>query len=130
MREYAREILKIINLSNEHLNAEQIFFKMKKIKPKIVLASVYNNLIALCDKELIKRITIEGQPDCFDKAIKHDHLVCKRCGKLFDVNFEDLTETLTFQLGIPILSYDLRVTYICNECKKEELHIEKNQNKK
>lgn len=112
-------ILDIINDSGDHLTAEQIFMHLKAIAPKTVLATVYNNLNTLCDEGLIRRISIEGSPDRYDKAVKHDHLVCKKCGALSDITFADLTASLSAQLGEPILSYDLKVNYICPACRRE-----------
>ena len=112
-------ILDIINNSCEHLTAEQVFFEAKKVVPKIVLATIYNNLNQLTEDGLIRKISIVGNPDRFDKATKHDHLVCCKCGALSDICFSDLTASLSEQLGEPILSYDLNVNYICPKCRKE-----------
>ena len=40
MGKYANEILNLINSSDNHMTAEQVFFELKKSQPKIVLASV------------------------------------------------------------------------------------------
>ena len=110
-------ILDIINDSGEHLTAEQIFLRLKEQVPKVALATVYNNLNSLCDSDLIRRVSVEGSPDRYDKTVKHDHLVCRKCGALSDISFSDLTASLSEQLGEPILSYDLKVNYICPECR-------------
>lgn len=110
-------ILDIINNSDDHLTAEQVFWQLKNIAPKTVLATVYNNLNTLCDEGLIRRVSVEGCPDRYDKAKKHDHLICKECGALSDITFSDLTASLSSQLGEPILSYDLKVNYICPACR-------------
>ena len=65
-----------------------------------MLATVYNNLNMLCDKELIRKISLEGSPDRYDRKRRHDHLVCRKCGRLSDMVFEDLTATLSAQLKI------------------------------
>ena len=111
-------IHEIINNSNEHLIAEQVFFQLRKIAPKTVLATVYNNLKSLCEEGAIRRISMEGSPDRYDKIKKHDHLVCSKCKALSDITFSDLTASLSEQLGEPILSYDLKVNYICPDCRK------------
>ena len=59
-------------------------------------------------------------PDRYDRIEKHDHLVCKRCGKLADINLEDLTEALQKQVQVPLLSYDLKLMYLCDDCRKQE----------
>ena len=102
------------------MTAEQVFFALKKTEPKVVLATVYNNLNTLCSEDLIRKISMEGSPDRYDKIRRHDHLICKRCGKLSDIMFEDLAGRLEEQLRENILSYDLRVFYLCPECRTKE----------
>lgn len=120
MTKYEKEIFAIINTSREHLTVEQIFHKLKETHPNVVLATVYNNLNRLLKTELIRRVSIEGMPDRYDRMKKHDHLVCRHCGKLADITFEDLTASLHEQLGEDFLYYDLKVYYLCPECRKEQ----------
>lgn len=119
MTQNGKLILDIVMNSNAHLTAEQIFLQLKQTAPKIVLSTVYNNLNTLCEQGMLRKISIEGSPDHYDKNTKHDHLVCKQCGALSDKTFADLTESLSAQLGEPILSYDLKVNYICPSCRKK-----------
>ena len=125
MRKYAELILELVNQSEGHMTAEQLFLKLKKTEPKVVQATVYNNLNALCQKGLIRKLSMENTPDRYDIISKHDHLVCRKCGTLSDINFEDLTENLEKQLGEGIyvahgiLSYDLKVFYLCPKCREE-----------
>ena len=119
MTKYAEQILRRISESESHMTAEQIFLELKKTEPKVVQATVYNNLNALCQKGLIRKLSMEGSPARYDKIQKHDHLVCQRCGALSDINFQDLTRDLESQLGEGILSYDLKVFYLCPACRKK-----------
>lgn len=129
MTKNAEQILAIINASHEHLSAEQIFFRLKETNKSVVLATVYNNLSFLYKQGLIRKISVEGFPDRYDNIKRHDHLVCRNCGKLSDILLDDLTEKLQNQLGVPILSYDLKINYICEECaKKESKNCNKNLN--
>lgn len=119
MTKNGKLIFDIIMNSPEHLTAEQIFLQLKQTAPKTVLSTVYNNLNTLCEQGLIRKVSIEGNPDRYDKNTKHDHLVCTQCGALSDKTFTDLTESLSAQLGEPILSYDLKVNYVCPACRKK-----------
>lgn len=114
----AKKIQEIINGSNEHLTAEEIFLEFKRQGQKISLATVYNNLNTLYEQGLIQKVSIAGYPDRYDKTVRHDHLVCKECGRLSDVILEDLTERLKKQIDVEIITYDLKICYICSECKK------------
>ena len=109
-------ILSIINETHEHLTAEQIFLKAKEINPKIVLATIYNNLNKMVDKGLIRRVTFQGMTAVYDKTVRHDHLICKNCGKIMDVTLDDLTKMIDKKLNIKIISYDLNIHYICDDC--------------
>ena len=117
MTKYAKLILELINNSDEHLTAEQIFFRLKMTCPKIVLATVYNNLNQLHDQDLIRKVSVEGFPDRYDKNIKHDHLLCRKCGSLADVHLADMTAMLQAQIPEEIFSYDLKISYICPKCR-------------
>lgn len=117
MTKYARLILELVNHSKEHMTAEQLFLELKKAEPKVVQATVYNNLNSLCQEGLIRKMSIEGSPDRYDKVHRHDHLICKKCGALCDISFEDLTGALKQQFGEEIISYDLKVFYLCPKCR-------------
>ena len=119
MTKNAEYILEIINSSKMHLTAEQIYLALKEKNEKAVLATVYNNLSYLHRQGLIRKVSVEGCPDRYDNITRHDHLVCRKCGKLSDIMLEDLTEKLQRQIEIPMLSYDLKINYICDECLKK-----------
>lgn len=119
MTKYAKKILEIVEASRSHLTAEQIFLVLKETCPKVVLATVYNNLNRLWQEERIRKVSVEGMPDRYDRIQRHDHLVCKYCGKLADVDLEDLTERLEQQAGVSILAYDLKLMYVCDSCRRQ-----------
>ena len=120
MTKYEKEIFAIINTSREHLTVEQIFLKLKEAHPNVVLATVYNNLKKLLKEELVRKVSVEGMQDRYDRMKKHDHLVCRQCGKLADVALEDLSASLREQLGEDFLYYDLKVYYLCPECRAKQ----------
>lgn len=113
------KIFNIIKDSKEHLTAEEIFLLMKEKEEKVVLATIYNNLATLLNNGQIMKISASGFPDRYDVNTKHDHLFCTVCGKLSDIHLKDLTKSLKKQINIDIDSYDLKVNYICDECKKK-----------
>lgn len=119
MTKYARKILEIVDLSYSHMTAEQIFASLRQTYPKVVLATVYNNLNRLWEEGRIRKISVEGMPDRYDRIQRHDHLVCKKCGRLLDVDLGDLTAQLEKKAGIPILSYDLKLLYLCEDCRNK-----------
>lgn len=119
MTKYAQQILDIINTCSDHLTAGQIYLRLKALNSKIVLATVYNNLNLLCEQDRVRKVSLEGYPDRYDKIVKHDHLVCEKCGALSDICLSDLTAQLQEQIPEEIISYDLKVNYICPSCRSK-----------
>jgi len=120
MRDNARLILEIINASTAHPTAEQIFLSLKSENKSVSFATVYNNLGELHRKGLIRKITVEGEADRYDKTARHDHLFCVRCKKIKDVYLKDISPFLLQETGESVLSYDIKINYICADCKAAE----------
>ena len=120
MPRYAEEILATVTELQRHLTEEQVFMEMKKEHPSIAIGTVYKHLNALAEEGLLHRITESGSPDRYDRTERHDHLICSRCGKIADVRLPDMRERIREALGQEILSYDLRIRYICPACREQE----------
>lgn len=120
MTKYGKLILEVINETEDHLTVEQIFERVRRIYPNIVLASVYNNVNRLVKEGAVKRIRLEGYSDRYDRVERHDHLICRRCGALTDIHLRDLTKCLEHESGVKVLSYDLKIGYICPKCQDKE----------
>lgn len=112
-------ILMIINDSCDHLTTEQIFLKAKEVNPKMVLATVYNNINKLVNQGKIRRVSMPGKTDVYDKIYPHDHLICQNCGKIKDAHLDDMTNIINKKLNMKIISYDLNIQYICSDCLKQ-----------
>ena len=117
MTKNAQLILEIINMSTEHLTAEEIYNKLLNSNKKMSMATVYNSLHSLHELGLIRKIPMEGNYDRYDKTIRHDHLICKSCGKISDANLNDLTDEFKRSTGLLIEGYDLKLFHLCNNCK-------------
>ena len=75
---------------------------------------------SLAGEGLLHRITESGSPDRYDRTERHDHLICSRCGKIADVHLPDMQSRIEHALGRDILSYDLKIRYICPDCREQE----------
>ncbi len=120
MTKNCKEILGIINSSNDHMTAEGIFQKVTASGGKMSLATVYNSLNSLYETGAIRKLSFQNQNDRYDKVIPHDHLICKKCGKIADFNFKDLVSDLSRKTGVSVLNYDLNVYYLCENCAEKE----------
>ena len=120
MSKYAEEILAAVTELQQHPKAEQVFMAMKKDHPNIALGTVYKHLNALAEEGLLHRITESGSPDRYVRTERHDHLICSRCGKIEDIRLPDMQSRIERALGRDILSYDLKIRYICPDCREQE----------
>jgi Fe2+ or Zn2+ uptake regulation protein len=113
-------ITKIIQTAQGHLTAEQIYLSAKEEMPAIAVGTVYRNLRLMEENGEIRRISMPNAPDRFDKTTRmHDHLVCRICGNLLDVHFENLHEIFAGCADMQIDSYELMLYGVCPDCLKQ-----------
>ena len=111
-------ILQILQESHGHLRADEIYRLVKQRFPGMVLATVYNNLHALCEAGLIREIKMADGANFYDKTpTAHEHATCTKCGKLFDLDVGDLRAMLAANSTLPICSYELMVHTVCPMCE-------------
>ena len=111
-------ILEVLRSDKCHHTAEELFMLAKVKLPSISRATVYNNLRALEEEEIIRRISGDGGPDRYDNSfIPHAHLVCSVCGAVSDIDIPHINETLSETLGSEVESYELKVRSRCLLCR-------------
>lgn len=111
-------ILDIVKNTNDHLSADEIYILARSRLPGIALATVYNNLNTLYNTGQIGKVKIPDSADLFDRSpVLHDHLICSRCKCVKDVEIPNFLEHLKESIGEDIVSYDLTLKYICDDCK-------------
>ena len=124
MTKQKKLILQIIEKSHVHPTAEDIFKEARQHMPKIALGTVYRNLNSLVEDGLVRRVTTSGVPDRFDQVkVKHDHLVCRSCGQIKDVETDGILAQLKSLTGEDIISYELNAYYLCETCKSKEVNV-------
>jgi Fe2+ or Zn2+ uptake regulation protein len=117
-------IYDIINKSSDHLTAEEVYRQAIDKMPKIVLATVYNNLNALVKDGLIIKLNLPDKNAHYDKVIPHDHMVCDECGKIFDVFVsnkiaDDFLKSAEAITGNALTSYELTLHCKCKDCQNK-----------
>jgi len=113
-------VLKVLQNSEGHLQADEIFRRVKEYYPNMVLATVYNNLHALVDTGYIRHVKTATGADFYDKTpTPHEHALCSVCGKLIDADLGDFEALLRERAEIPILTYDLILHTVCPDCVNE-----------
>ena len=112
-------ILDIIRSDKAHHTADEIFHLANERLGGISLATVYNNLHALEEAGLIRRITAEHLADRYDSSfIPHGHLICERCERVTDFNIDGFESLLSETIGNSFSSYELKVRHLCTRCRE------------
>lgn len=111
-------ILDIVRNMNGHLSADDIYILARDKMPGIALATVYNNLNVLYNTGEIGKVKIADSADLYDKSpVIHDHLICRGCKCVTDINIPDIHRHIEENLNEPILSYNLCIDYLCKKCR-------------
>ncbi len=124
MNNYSKQreiILNVIKDMHTHPTAEEIYEKVHDVDEKISKSTVYRNINILVDNGKIRKISMPSGSDRYDYFHKiHNHIVCEKCGKVFDFNCElpiELKEAIMNQLHNKItLTDNIKINGICNDC--------------
>ena len=112
-------ILEVIRSDAAHHTAEEIYFLSKEKLPTISKATVYNNLKAMDEEGLIRKISGEGSSDRYDKnRIPHGHIFCKDCGGIYDIHVPHIGEQIEDENSVTVLEYELKVFGSCDKCRQ------------
>jgi Fe2+ or Zn2+ uptake regulation protein len=104
-----------------HPTADQIFEKVRAIIPNISLGTVYRNLQKLVAEEKLQVLTL-GRTQHFDPMLKrHEHLICQKCGHVYDLFADRKEEILPASLpheGFTVTSHQLAFYGTCRPCSE------------
>lgn len=82
-------VLQVIRDSEEHLTANEVFDKARKIQSGISFATVYNSLRFLKEQRMIGEVRFGNDATRYDRNLtRHDHAICNDCGKLVDLELD------------------------------------------
>ena len=96
-------VLEVIRSDKCHHTADEIFKLAKELLPGISRGTVYNNLKALEEEKIIRRISGDGGADRYDSAFKpHGHIICTECGRVWDFAIEGFDSTLASAIGMEV----------------------------
>ncbi len=128
MGNYSRqreEILQAVKDNLIHPTAEDIYTIIKANDSTASMSTVYRNLNLLVSQKVIRRIEVPNGSDRFDSNITpHQHITCKKCGKIsdvfIDISMESLKEEVAKQSDMELTGYQLMLEGICGDCQDKE----------
>lgn len=120
----AQAVLTIVRAAQNHPSAIEIYEAVRRVRPRIGLASVYRILHHLVEQGYIKEAG--GRDEChrYDgHTARHDHAICTVCGALLDVPSEVTIAPAVLQAaaqaaGIELGSHEVRLYGRCSSCQR------------
>lgn len=116
-----RVIIEELDKNRTHPTADEIFERVRQVKPRISLGTVYRNLEILADQGKVRKIEVPGGPMRFDaRTDEHSHIRCKICGRVDDIEVEEgtnLKDRVKDDMGYEILECHVEVVGICPHCR-------------
>lgn len=100
-----------------HIAIEDIYAEVKKQFPSISLATVYKNITALKEENILTEIHPKDSKVKFETTKQpHGHFVCKKCKEVFDF---ELQNSCNPSLAVieQIETSEVYLYGICKKCK-------------
>jgi Fur family peroxide stress response transcriptional regulator len=117
---YRRVVLEVLRRTESHPTAAEVFRIVRRRRPGVAYATIYNSLNWLESKGMIARVDFAEEAARYDPITdRHDHLVCDRCGLLRDVHLAlpaRLLGRASRSLGFRIERYRVEVFGLCGRC--------------
>ena len=116
-------VLNAVTKMRRHVTADEVYDYIKKDYPSIGKGTVYRNLSILADENKIRKVEMPNGADCFDFTLeKHYHIRCIKCGKVFDVDMDEIKTLDSFihdRHGMKFLDFDIVFKGICKDCQNK-----------
>ncbi len=108
--------------TDDHPSAELIHKVVRKRYPMVSLSTVYKTLDLLRERKMVNEIEVDGESRFDAHTDEHINLVCLRCGKIEDVDEEELTEIqirAAKKSKYVILKSSFELIGYCSNCKSK-----------
>ena len=105
--------------SASHPDADAIHKSLRAAYPTLSLGTVYKTLETLQSLGLARAVSSPGPTRRFDgNRTPHHHLLCTRCGRLMDVELDQLAQ-IALPAGLDFQVTDLTIQFngICSTCQ-------------
>jgi Fur family transcriptional regulator, ferric uptake regulator len=117
-------VLESLCSDESHIDAENLFIKMRGKGLKVSRATVYNTLQLLLQSNLIKRSHFGETHLHYEPALsekQHHHIVCSNCGKVEEFSSEILNKIqvdICDRYKYKFVSSAFQITGVCKKCSE------------
>ncbi len=107
----------------DHPNVDQVYDAVRERLPGLSRTTVYRVLETLVELKAVRKVLHPDSVVRFDpNTERHHHLVCDRCGQLFDIDASvapELAPPDVRKTGFRISDYSISFTGICERCQSQ-----------
>ena len=112
-------VLKYLGEHCTHPTTDKIYSDLKTNNPSLSKTTVYNTLDILEKNDIIQSLTISGSEHRYDfKHGMHHHFLCKKCGKIIDIDVECPNLGKMLECGHEVEEVHGYFKGTCQKCKK------------
>lgn len=117
-------VLEAVKQLNNHPTPDEVYAYIHKEHPTISKGTVYRNLNYLIDSGQLYKIPVPEAANRVDHMLHpHYHILCRKCGHVFDVDmpylFEIMEKIEDFH-GFDVEEHQIFFTGVCPYCKEKE----------
>lgn len=116
-------ILNVIEESDGHLSAMEVYERTRKILPGVTEATIYRNLDFLVNQGLILMAHVGSGKVVYESTRRlHHHLICRKCGASQEIPHTLLTnlfEELSRVSGYQVDTFHVTFFGICSNCQSQ-----------
>ena len=113
-------IYQLIKKTDRHHSAESVHTEIKRVLPRISLATVYRNLEKLAERNMVGRVVIRGKYYFERKTDRHYHVICLSCGRIDNLDSLPASDVESFfsrSTDYKLISHELILFGLCLDCQ-------------
>ena len=111
-------IMEYLMGTSTHPSVDVIYSHLLPKMPTLSRTTIYNTLELFREKSAIRVLNLDNKITRYDgKTTEHAHFVCRRCGRIYDVEIPDeIYEQLNKLPDHLVEQTDVNYTGVCAEC--------------
>lgn len=116
------QLLEGVQAQNGHFTIEALLYNLRKDNYRVSRDTVYRNLSHLIEAGVIRQSFRTARETVYEVATgkgHHDHLMCRKCGKVIEFmneEIEDLQKNIAKKFHFKLESHCHQLVGLCQEC--------------